>query len=284
MPRKTLDEIAAEIEAAKAAGMIWNVDYQDLKQAAQRTYEDEKKAVFKNVFGAVAYLDKPENVRKCYDAIPFEMRYCAGRKMPGAEYADSCIINALVARWAPIAEGIKALKPLAIKGRKVIPVTPEKEAEIAADAAARRTCQICGRKILPDADGKLALHGYQRPGDGQQTASCYGARELKFEADCTVLGRYIETVLKSMRTTTEQAAAFWAIYTGPIFKRTSEFTGRTVVAIKGGEGWKECEAGGYEAKRMIEIERYTAERDLKFIERDIADQQKRFDTWTKMED
>lgn len=45
------------------------------------------------------------------------------------------------------------------------------------------TCQICGRPIKAS-KGVIAHHGYKRPGDGWQTASCMGARYLPYEIYC----------------------------------------------------------------------------------------------------
>jgi len=56
-------------------------------------------------------------------------------------------------------------------------------AEKAAADAKAMTCQICGRRIFAEA-GVIAHHGYQRPYEGVQTASCYGARKLPFEVTC----------------------------------------------------------------------------------------------------
>jgi len=42
------------------------------------------------------------------------------------------------------------------------------------------TCQICGRAILAKT-GRIAHHGYKRPGNGWQTSSCYGARHRPYE-------------------------------------------------------------------------------------------------------
>lgn len=69
----------------------------------------------------------------------------------------------------------------------------EKEAnarERAEREAAAMTCQICSRKILANT-GVVAHHGYNRPGDGWQTDSCGGARDLPFEMDRTALGTEI---------------------------------------------------------------------------------------------
>ena len=48
------------------------------------------------------------------------------------------------------------------------------------------TCQICGRPIKAK-EGIIAHHGYKRPGDGWQTASCAGARHKPYEISCDML-------------------------------------------------------------------------------------------------
>lgn len=80
-------------------------------------------------------------------------------------------------------------------------LTPEETARNAAERAAREaaamTCQICGRKILANT-GTIAHHGYERPYDGWQTSSCYGAKHLPFESDSKVLVQYI-TMLEGVQ-------------------------------------------------------------------------------------
>ena len=55
------------------------------------------------------------------------------------------------------------------------------------------TCQICGRPIKAK-NGIIAHHGYKRPGDGWQTASCAGARFKPYEISCDRLPPTIETI------------------------------------------------------------------------------------------
>lgn len=45
------------------------------------------------------------------------------------------------------------------------------------------TCQICAREIKL-VNGLIAHHGFRRPGDGWQTASCWGARFKPYEESC----------------------------------------------------------------------------------------------------
>jgi hypothetical protein len=54
-------------------------------------------------------------------------------------------------------------------------------------------CQVCEREIRCSL-GRIAHHGYERPGDGWQTASCMGALEPPFEQGHDALDRYLESI------------------------------------------------------------------------------------------
>lgn len=78
----------------------------------------------------------------------------------------------------------------------------DREANAAANAAKRAEhaaaienshCQICERAILSNT-GVVAHHGYQRPGHGWQTASCFGARYRPYEVACDALPPAIESL------------------------------------------------------------------------------------------
>jgi hypothetical protein len=53
------------------------------------------------------------------------------------------------------------------------------------------TCQICESGIKANT-GVIAHHGYQRPGQGWQTSSCFGARHVPYETGCDALPPAIE--------------------------------------------------------------------------------------------
>lgn len=55
------------------------------------------------------------------------------------------------------------------------------------------TCQICGRVIKANT-GLIAHHGYRRPGNGWQTASCMGAKYKPYEISCDRIPQAIESV------------------------------------------------------------------------------------------
>lgn len=54
-------------------------------------------------------------------------------------------------------------------------------------------CQICARPIKV-VNGVIAHHGYTRPGDGWQTASCMGAKFAPYEVSCERIKVAIEAV------------------------------------------------------------------------------------------
>lgn len=81
-------------------------------------------------------------------------------------------------------------------------LTPEQTAHNAKVKAAREaaamTCQCCPGKVLANT-GVIAHHGYRRPGDGFQSASCFGARALPFEVDRSRLGELIVAIDQQLR-------------------------------------------------------------------------------------
>lgn len=99
----------------------------------------------------------------------------------------------LVQEIEPLANLIAIAKPLVAKrGDARLPVV--KTAKQLAKEATQMTCQCCGRKIFAET-GVIAHHGYERPGTGWQTASCFGARELPFEVSRDALGLMIKRLI-----------------------------------------------------------------------------------------
>lgn len=64
-------------------------------------------------------------------------------------------------------------------------------------------CQICARDIKANT-GLIAHHGYQRPGNGWQTASCMGAKALPYEQSRDL----IPTVITSYKGSLEHQKAY----------------------------------------------------------------------------
>ncbi|SHG16568.1 hypothetical protein [Bradyrhizobium erythrophlei] len=58
------------------------------------------------------------------------------------------------------------------------------------EAGEEMTCQLCGRRICSKF-GTIAHHGYTRPGDGYQTASCDGTHHSPLEVTNDLLLKHI---------------------------------------------------------------------------------------------
>jgi hypothetical protein len=138
--------------------------------------------------------------------------------------------------WAPKHAELYAAFPAQVKLANVLradrdaikaaPLIAKPKSKTRALAEARnavaKTCQICGRPILAER-GNIAHHGYQRPGDGWQTASCYGAMKLPFEISRDALGAYIQIVEEQLE---DQKIRLHRVSNEEISIRLSYFTGK----------------------------------------------------------
>jgi hypothetical protein len=92
----------------------------------------------------------------------------------------------LLTHMLPLHELLQSAKPHIVKrssGGQACTVP----ASISKDSM---TCQCCARQVCART-GVIAHHGYRRPGEGWQSASCPGARHLPFEAGRDRLGDLI---------------------------------------------------------------------------------------------
>lgn len=101
----------------------------------------------------------------------------------------------MVAKYVtcPACEGKKGAECAACNESGTVTETRARQITAKAQKSYRdglRTCQCCARLIRSN-QGHIAHHGYQRPGDGYQTASCSGAKEVPFEVGRDTLGRVI---------------------------------------------------------------------------------------------
>ncbi len=64
------------------------------------------------------------------------------------------------------------------------------------------TCQVCfSVQKLPD--GRLSLHGYERPGDGRLYADCEGSHHLPYEESCEVTKSVLQSYFTAKKILTE---------------------------------------------------------------------------------
>ena len=156
------------------------------------------------------------------------------------------------------------------------------------------TCQICSRPIGFKA-GIIAHHGYRRPGEGWQTASCYGARHVPFEISRDRLGDYIAHVLETEHAklsarVAELAANEAGLVVAFTFKtRLTSIDRATTTLLVSAANYNELKAAhpspfltyssahSFDSLRKLELQRQTS--NLKMLKAELFDARKRFAGW-----
>jgi len=107
----------------------------------------------------------------------------------------------------------------------------------------KATCQVCGRAIKAST-GFIAHHGYKRPYEGWQTASCEGARYEPYEVSCDRLREVTEMVRNFIATQEKEQSEFLA--NSP----------QTITFLERLSAWKPGKEVVYEKPEMFNKDRY----------------------------
>lgn len=175
------DRIRAAIDVFRSslhAGEIRTADLDAAKSALGRAVETAwRETVGAPFFHAGRWEGQSEAARKLNDAgSPSSLHdvIALSKRLAKSDCDDPAVraMRALAAEVLPLSEASVALKGLIVKGRAprgepARPPNPDQE---------RGTCSCCFRSIAVVPTGKMAHHGYERPGDGYQTSSCSGVR------------------------------------------------------------------------------------------------------------
>lgn len=173
-----------------------------------------------------------------------------------------------------------------------IETRPDVKAE---EPGTRMTCQCCNRGILAK-QGRIAHHGYTRPGHGWQTASCFGARRLPWEADRSALGDLIAWLenrlidhLNSRQAVADERLAVAYPYT--VYNRvrmkseshTAMFSRDTFEAVRAkneNNAFKFYESSKtFDDYKKADLARRDVQ--IKHIRSDLVEFKKRYDSWVQ---
>jgi hypothetical protein len=199
-------------------------------------------------------------------------------------------------RWPDFAARAASLRALrdGIKGAELRPKVKVKTAAQVAKEAAQMTCQVCGRGIFAEA-GVIAHHGYTRPWEGVQTASCPGARELPWEVASNKLADHLRAMRDHEARTIEYIAdikaervALHMTWETPERNRFRDYVKRTAPVTR--DAWAEVVAlrqstERYRTSLPLDFDAYKArqvlgaERQLAEVVRYIAEQTERLAAW-----
>jgi hypothetical protein len=147
-------------------------------------------------------------------------------------------------------------------------------------------CQICGRGIKANT-GVIAHHGYERPGDGWQSASCMGARYLPYEVSCDMLPPAIASIQRYIQNTKEALKKFLAnppetLERAPHWKGDNKK--ETYVRPEGFTFEENHRSYGMNQQYELEYEsrRYRMTKNIEYAEVDKIRMEKRLADWVQV--
>lgn len=164
----------------------------------------------------------------------------------------------------------------AAKSAKKAAQAKRKARKTAARESDTKTCQICGRGIKALA-GAIAHHGYQRPGIGWQTASCFGAQCAPFEVSRVTLKTWINRL--DSRSALDTLALEEFIATPPHSIETKDPRTGAVTSINRPSDFDAASRPATLYARLYANRLYLLKRDLGHLIDEIASQQNRYDNW-----
>ncbi|WP_454909786.1 hypothetical protein [Variovorax gossypii] len=182
-----LDLAISTVAEAMASGSIRNVKLQEVKStlsgAVERAWDQHVGTKF---FGGDAWRAGlvTDGLRDLYYKISvygLHDVHAAAKRVAATQETGPAIdaMRALMAELLPLAVAVTGLKDKVVMGRAPAPVKPPANPD-----QLRMTCGCCTRPIAVlggTPTGRMAHHGYERPGEGWQTASCPGIGFMPLE-------------------------------------------------------------------------------------------------------
>ncbi|USN15220.1 hypothetical protein KIKIMORA_00740 [Brevundimonas phage vB_BpoS-Kikimora] len=198
---KRLEAALVRIEDFMAKGLLIKAEFDAIRSDVATATEGAWRKVVQEKY---TYNGRWESLSEAERKLEQSFSIAYPHVLPGylkrakaAKAAAGPMRNDMIA-WleeiVPLSQQLIQLKGLI--GKRAPKATKTSIARDERDAKAM-TCQCCARRILAET-GKIAHHGYERPGGGYQTSSCIGALELPFEVSRDALGRHIEQVTASL--------------------------------------------------------------------------------------
>lgn len=181
---RSLDRALDALADGTQAGQIRQVVYHEALRVISRSME----SVWDRVVAAPFFYNggfqrwRPligpvltEKSVTSYVQVPGLQRLIAQAPPTVQESEPVRAMTSLLDEWSPLVAQIQALKPLVVKGRAPTAARPENpDQPFGRQCKIVRTCACCQRAAALTPQGLMVHHGYRRPGDGQQTASCFG--------------------------------------------------------------------------------------------------------------
>jgi hypothetical protein len=248
-------DILDMIDSAIEAGIIYNVDYKNVKDAANRKLEEGYKVAVVDKYLAIDYDTRhayPELVGDLYYSSYPQAHTLNARDKQIAkaekEHGDHWMVQAAreyLELVRPVIEKLVIIKGLVVKGRKPSDtprLTPERTIENTG------TCSVCGRNVKLNSFGKIVDHGYTIQ-YGFQQGNCFGVLYAPIEVSSEGAAAYL-SMLEAYKT--EQEAAL---------PKAIEATEALALKQKGFEDSRE--------ERLVRIAPHNIESQIRYLGQDI---------------
>lgn len=174
------------VATAVAEGQIRNVTLQETKASLSRAVEDAWRVHvagphFHGKTNGGSLSPEAESLYWSVSVYGLHDVISASKKVAASKATDAGVeaMRVLLRELLPLAEAVKGLKDKVLKGRA--PAAPRPPAN---PDQLRLNCGCCFREVAVlggDPTGLMAHHGYERPGEGFQTASCPGIRFMPLQ-------------------------------------------------------------------------------------------------------
>lgn len=187
------------ISTAIEDGTIRNTVFQEAKFTLSRAADDAwKSSVSEPFFYGGKWESQPKEIVILMGSIMVMGLHdvvSASKKVAKSTASGPAIdaMRAYCAEVLPLALAVADLKSKVVKGRapSIGPTKPVNPNKIV------KTCPVCFRAVAV-VGATMAHHGYRRPGDGFQTASCPGIRFRPLEISSDGLVWLIDTLRKTI--------------------------------------------------------------------------------------
>ncbi|MFG6080522.1 hypothetical protein ACEUZ9_001126 [Paracoccus litorisediminis] len=242
MPKRQaqFDDAVTLLREAVEAGRMRKAEYERVKFTLGNAADAAWNKHVWPFFSAGGWKDQPEAVSSLLSDIRTSSLHdilSSAKKLDRARDLDGPAImamRAVMAELLPLAEASAFLKAHLVAGRA--PATPRPPAN---PDKVTGSCSCCFRGIAITGDNRMAHHGYHRPGNGYQTASCPGIRFAPLEQSVAGLVWYRDEMVHQLRRNEELAAQA----PGKTVLRWTENMGRDILPKKcecriGDPDWK----------------------------------------------
>ncbi|AXQ68773.1 hypothetical protein HOU00_gp352 [Caulobacter phage CcrPW] len=193
-PRRAaqFDAALANVKAFTEEGVLIKAEWNEIKDTFSRAIDETWDAFKKAEYYPRAREGENPAVGKLYWGLLSPYPHVLAsylKKVQAAKDIEPAVLRdfpiAFFTEALPLNDMLVALKPLIGKrAPKKTKVQIEREGK-------ERTCQVCARGILAE-NGRIAHHGFTRPGMGYQSPSCSGALHVPFEISRDALGADIK--------------------------------------------------------------------------------------------